>query len=152
MSEIVMTQESGMWKVLAPVDGSASARAIAEYVLKLRAAVGKLEVHLINVQIPIESGHARMFVGKSDLEAYYRDEAEEALRDVRRRLDDAGMPYTCHITVGHVAETIARYSAEQGFDQIVMGTHGDSALSDLLMGSVAKGVIHLSSVPVTLVK
>jgi nucleotide-binding universal stress UspA family protein len=35
---------------------------------------------------------------------------------------------------------------------IVMGTRGQGAVGNLLLGSVATKVIHLSKVPVTLVK
>lgn len=36
--------------------------------------------------------------------------------------------------------------------EIVMGTHGRSALGGLLLGSVAQRVVHLAKVPVLLVK
>ena len=37
-------------------------------------------------------------------------------------------------------------------DAIVMGTRGMTVLGNLVLGSVASKVVHLSSVPVTLVK
>jgi nucleotide-binding universal stress UspA family protein len=37
-------------------------------------------------------------------------------------------------------------------DAIMMGTHGLTTLGRLLMGAVASKVIHLSDIPVTLVK
>jgi hypothetical protein len=41
-----------MWKILVPVDGSdRSARAV-QHVIKLRALVAPLDVHLLNVQVP----------------------------------------------------------------------------------------------------
>ena len=46
-----------------------------------------------------------------------------------------------------VDEIIA--AAEQGsFDLIIMGTHGDQGIEDILLGSTAQGVIHASKVPV----
>lgn len=62
------------------------------------------------------------------------------------------MPYTYHIAVGHVSETIVRYAREKGFDRIFMGNHGRSALLDTLLGFVAQDVVRHASVPVTLVK
>jgi nucleotide-binding universal stress UspA family protein len=111
-----------------------------------------VDIHLLNVQIPIDSGHARMFVSQDDLEAYHREEGLAALAKARQMLDEAGVPYRHHITVGHVADTLVRYAAEHRFDKIVMGTHGYGGLLDALLGSAAREVLKRSSVPVTLVK
>jgi len=141
-----------MLKILVPVDGSAHAdRAVAQ-VLELARSGAAVEIHLLNVQIPIDSGHARMFVSHDDLEAYHREEGLAALVNARRMLDEAGVPYTHHIAVGHGADTIVRYAREKGFDKIVMGTHGGGGLLDAVLGSVAGAVLKHSSVPVTLVK
>lgn len=67
-------------------------------------------------------------------------------------LDGAGIPYSYHIAVGHVAQSIIRYATEHRFDMIVMGTHGRGALLSALLGSVAHEVLEHASVPVTLVK
>lgn len=141
-----------MAKVLVPVDGSAHSRRAAEHLLKLLAEEGPMEIHLLNVQIPIESGHARMFVSHDELQDYYREEGLAALKDAREVLDNAGVPYQHHIAIGHVAVTIAAYAREKGFDRIVIGSRGHGALTDLLLGSVARDVLRLASVPVTLVK
>ncbi len=141
-----------MRKILVPVDGSEHAlRALAE-VIKRHAAGEALEVHLLNVQIPVESGYARMFVSHEDLQEYYRMEGKEALRAARAQLDAVGVPYTNHVAVGHVAQTIVDFARERGCDEIVMGTHGRSALTHLLLGSVASDVSRSSEVPVTLVR
>jgi nucleotide-binding universal stress UspA family protein len=141
-----------MAKILIAVDGSLHSRRAVEEVLRLRAAQGGPEIHLLNVQIPIESGHARMFVGHEDLQDYYREEGLAALKEARAIMDAAGVPYTHHIAVGHVAQTIAAYAKEKSFDQIVLGSHGRGALTHLLLGSVASDVLQIAEVPVTLVK
>jgi nucleotide-binding universal stress UspA family protein len=141
-----------MAKILIAVDGSLHSRRAVEEVLRLRAAQGGPEIHLLNVQIPIESGHARMFVGHEDLQDYYREEGLAALKEARAIMDAAGVPYTHHIAVGHVAQTIAAYAKEKSFDQIVLGSHGRGALTHLLLGSVASDVLRIAEVPVTLVK
>ena len=138
-----------MAKILIAVDGSPHSRRAVEQALRLQ---GSPEVHLLNVQIPIESGHARMFVGHEDLQDYYREEGLAALKEARAIMDAAGVPYTHHIAVGHVAQTIAAYAKEKGFDQIVLGSHGRGALTHLLLGSVASDVLRIAEVPVTLVK
>lgn len=141
-----------MLKILIPVDGSEYGAQAVAHVAKLREKDAQIEVHLLNVQIPIESGHARMFVEHDELQDYYRDEGLAALGSARAALDKAGVPYSFHIAVGHVAETILRYAEEKHFDKIVMGTHGRSRLLQLLLGSIASEVLKHASIPVTLVK
>ncbi|AYH42159.1 universal stress protein [Azoarcus sp. DN11] len=140
-----------MLKVLVPLDGSENANRVLDHLMKLRAASGELDIHLLNVQIPVD-GHARSFVSRDNLEAWYREEGLAALATARAALDAAAVPYSHHIAVGHSADTIVRYATEHRFDQIVMGTHGHGALLQALLGSVAKGVLERSPVPVTLVK
>jgi hypothetical protein len=67
------------------------------------------------------------------------------------KLDAAGVPYVHHISVGDPAEVIAEFAKQKGCDQIVMGTRGLGA-TGLLLGSVTTKLIHLSDVPVLLVK
>lgn len=141
-----------MQKILIPVDGSEHAERAVASLIKQYQATGPLEIHLLNVQIPVESGHARMFVSKNDLETYYRDEGKKALEGAAKLLKQAGIPFTEHLAVGHVAETIVNFAQQHQFDQIVMGTHGRTGLTNLLLGSVASDVLRSSKVPVTLVK
>ncbi len=47
---------------------------------------------------------------------------------------------------------IVKRAQEVACDGIVMGTHGRSAIANLVMGSVARASMHLARVPVTLVK
>jgi nucleotide-binding universal stress UspA family protein len=56
------------------------------------------------------------------------------------------------MVVGMPAIEIARMAEAQGADEIVMGTRGMGGVKGLFMGSVAMKVVHLSNVPVTLVK
>ena len=75
-----------------------------------------------------------------------------ALKKAMQKLDAAKVKYHYHIGVGEEAEVICQYAKEKGCDQIFMGTRGLGSVSDLVLGSVATKVIHLSPVPVLLVK
>jgi hypothetical protein len=65
---------------------------------------------------------------------------------------ESGIPYTASIEIGEIAQTITDYAKQQHYDMIVMGTRGMGTIGSLLMGSEATKVVHLASVPVTLVK
>jgi nucleotide-binding universal stress UspA family protein len=53
--------------------------------------------------------------------------------------------------VGQAAQAIAHKAESEGFDLVVMGTHGHSSLAQVVMGSVATGVLARCKVPVLLV-
>lgn len=137
--------------VLLPVDDSDCAlRAVEHLIVKLRGPEA-LKVHLLNVQLPLR-GDISMFVGDEQIQDYHREEGEKALARARAVLDKAGVSYRHHIKVGEPGEVIAQTAEECGSEQIVMGTHGRGSIAGLLMGSVATKVLHLSKVPVLLVK
>ena len=139
-------------KVLVPVDGSANSDRVIDQMLTELAGGAALELILLNVQIPVGSGHARMFVSADDIEAYHREEGLQTLISAREKLDAAGVKYRWHVAVGHIANTIIRFAQEQDAGRIVMGTHGRTALTHLLLGSVASDVSRNAGIPVTLIK
>ena len=141
-----------MLKVLVPVDGSANSDRVIDHLIRKHGSEEAVELHLLNVQIPVDSGHARMFFSDADIEAYHREEGLLALKTAREKLDAADLTYTWHVAVGHVANTIVEFARELACDRIVMGTHGRSALTHLLLGSVASEVSRSAGVPVMLVK
>jgi nucleotide-binding universal stress UspA family protein len=141
-----------MSKVLVPVDGSKNALHAVEMVIKAISEGRSLEVHLLNVQPQIASGHARMYLRKDLLDEYYAEESTKALEGAKALLDKAGIPYTSSHQVGQVPDVIAKYVKSQGCDLIVMGTRGLGTMKSMVLGSVATKVLHLVDVPVTLVK
>lgn len=53
---------------------------------------------------------------------------------------------------GPPAETIVKTAKKQDCDLIVMGTHGQSSINEILVGSTAKKVIKQSSIPVLVIR
>ena len=53
---------------------------------------------------------------------------------------------------GAPAEIIVQTAIEQNCDLVVMGTHGQSAIADVLIGSTAKWVIRQSPTPVLVIR
>ena len=56
------------------------------------------------------------------------------------------------VTAGPPAETIVHVAHERDADLIVIGTHGRTGLSHVLLGSVAEKVVRLAPCPVLTVK
>lgn len=141
-----------MLKVLVAVDGSPSSDHAVEFLVRLAKERGTMEVHLLNVQESIEAWEVRRFLRDEEIEAMQTTRGDDALRAARTLLDRAGIRYTPHKLVGPVAETISRFAEERHCDEIVIGTRGLGAIEGLFLGSVTTKVIHLSHLPVTLVK
>jgi nucleotide-binding universal stress UspA family protein len=141
-----------MRKILVPIDGSQHSMRALDVVLGRSRNEKETEIHLLNVQYPVDSGHARMFVSEEALHDYHQAEGFSALEESGKKLDEAHVAYLRHVLVGHVSETIVRFAEEQDFDEIVMGTHGRTGLTHLLLGSIASEVVQKSKLPVTLVK
>jgi nucleotide-binding universal stress UspA family protein len=141
-------------KILVAVDGSKpslkAVQLLVEHCDWYRSAP---EVELVTVHLPVPK-LARMgaAVGKDQIERYYKEEGEAMLAAARKKLDAAGVPYQSHILVGPVAEAIVKHANDKRCDLIYIGTHGRSALGKALIGSTATKVLHISDLPVLLVK
>ena len=72
--------------------------------------------------------------------------------DVRKKLDAAGIDYEARVLVGPIAETLVQHAAKSRCDLIFIGTHGRTEAGNLLLGSIATRVLHISKIPVLLVK
>jgi nucleotide-binding universal stress UspA family protein len=139
-------------KALIPVDGSATAERAVRHVIALMKGREAMEVHLINVQEKADAPQIQRFMKPAEIRRMQLEHGAAALQTAKRHLDRAGVKYEEHVLIGDPAETIARFARRGGFHKIILGTHGRTGMSRLLMGSVATKVLHLSTVPVTLVK
>jgi nucleotide-binding universal stress UspA family protein len=139
-------------KILLPADGSKSASHAALHVAGIATMVPNLEVHLLNVQPPGDDWMVRRMLKPDELVAMEKEWGEAAFGPVRDILKAAGVSCIEHIEQGETADTIARVARELGCDQIIMGSHGRTALGGFLLGSVVAKVLHLADQPVTLVK
>jgi len=141
-----------MYRILIAVDGSTGAEHAVQHAVRLSGECPALELHVINVQEPITAWEVRRSLRDEEIQAMQMSHGGDALRSARTRLDAAGLRYVPEVLVGPVAETILEYARKQACDQVVMGTRGLGAIHGLLVGSVAMKVLHLSEMPVTLVK
>ena len=143
-----------MRRVVVPVDGSVCSLRAVQYLVERRAdgsSPADPEIHLVNVQVPL-SGHIGQFIKRDQIAGFQRDEGVKALQGARALLDAGGVQYTVHTEVGWTAEVIVSLAGSLHCDHIVMGTHGRHAVTELLIGSTTLKVLHLTRVPVVLVK
>ena len=139
-----------MLKVLVPVDGSPNSQHAVRHVINEFAKNRGMEIHLLNVQAPF-SRHVAQFASKKSRDSFHHDEAEKALRPIRRMLDGAGVPHTVHIELGRKAEIIAKTAHRLRCDHIVMSTARKNSLTRMLEASVTNRVLELTTVPVEVI-
>lgn len=80
------------------------------------------------------------------------DAAEESLRSVLDRAWVVAHDVVLQVAVGTPFLEIIRYADEHQIDLIVMGTHGRTGMSHLMLGSVAERVLHKSLCPVLTIR
>jgi nucleotide-binding universal stress UspA family protein len=141
-------------KILLAVDGSKYAiDAVKFLTTHLDWVREKPQVDLLYVHpaVPKLSGLGAV-IGKKQLEQYYQDEGTEALAAAKQVLDAAKIAYDAHVLVGPPAETIVAHAKRARCDLLLIGHRGMSAAASMVLGSIASKVLHLSPVPVLLVK
>lgn len=142
-----------MRKLLVPVDGSDNALRALRYAISLARKNEPIEIHVVTVHDePDVYGEIAVYVTREKMAELQRQISEAKLVSAEEVLKEAAVPYRTEILIGSIAEVVARRADELGCDGIVMGTRGMTAISGLVMGSVATKVVHAANVPVTLVK
>ena len=140
-------------KILFAVDGSPQALAALETLVEKFGFFRETpKLTLINVHPPVPYKVAASWVGKEAIDRYYDDESEAALASARKLLALRGIPFEVDKRVGVAPDEIVARAGSGSFDIIAMGTHGHTALANLVMGSVATRVLASSKVPVLLMK
>ena len=138
--------------ILLAVDGSTYTKRMLAYLAthsELFASSNSYTVLTVQPQLP---PRARAAVGKTVVDQYQLEEAEKVLAPVTKFLLRHGIDAKTSWKVGHAGATIASFADNGKFDLLVMGSHGNRTLANLVMGSVATAVVANSKVPVLLVR
>jgi nucleotide-binding universal stress UspA family protein len=113
----------------------------------------KPTVELVTVHAPVPKlPRMGLVVGKNQIQRYYEEEGAAALAASKKKLDAAGIAYKATVMVGQVAESIVQHASKSRCDLIVIGTHGRTEAGNMLLGSTATKVLHISRTPVMLVR
>lgn len=138
-------------RVLFASDGSECSDRAARYLARsLRKHVVKLEVTLFYVDQPMLSRVAAA-LGEERVAEIHRENADAALKGARRRLKRAGIAFDETYRAGHPPYCISREAELGRYDLVLMGSHGRSALRNVLLGSVTARVLAECEVPVLVV-
>ena len=137
-------------RILVPVDGSEQSDTALEYALE---EFGDAELTVFHVIDP--TGYSGPVGIPGTSEEWYesaREESEQLFEQAQSSADAYGVTLHTATETGRPSTAIVEYADEHGFDQIVMGSHGRSGVSRILLGSVAETVVRRATVPVTVVR
>lgn len=139
-------------KILLPVDGSEFTKRMLAYIAAHDDLLGPGHEYLAITAVPeIPHGAAR-FLERGTLDDYYRDHAEDVMHPVRAFAAQNRWNLKTEFRAGPAAEVISQAAKDAKVDLIVMGSHGHSAFGNVVLGSVATGVLARCKLPVLLVR
>ena len=138
-------------KILLAIDGSHVTKRMLGYVAAHDELFGPSHDYtVVNVVAPVP-GYAARFLDQGIIDDYYREEAEKVFAPVRSFPEMQHWKLRMVHAGGHAAEVIVATAEKEHCDLVVMGTHGHSTLGNVVLGSVATGVLARCKKPVLLI-
>jgi nucleotide-binding universal stress UspA family protein len=143
-------------KVLCPVDLSKETGSAAAEAASLAHALGAELVLLHVIGEPALAGLGQPLLAPSEVSPFtlpklaeeYRVEISARLTRLGNKLRTGGLQVSTMLMRGAPHEAICTAADDAQADLIVMGTHGRTGLSHLLLGSVTERVVRTAKVPV----
>ncbi|MFP8953457.1 universal stress protein [Natrialbaceae archaeon A-arb3/5] len=141
-------------KILVPIDESDRSSDALEYALTEYGDETIIALHVINPREFFSAGgiESGITANQEQLQEAAEGRAEEVLDSARDETMARGVEIETETLIGDVANSIVSYADEQAVDHIVIGSHGRSGASRVLLGSVAETVTRRAAVPVTVVR
>jgi nucleotide-binding universal stress UspA family protein len=143
--------------ILVPTDGSEAAESAVEQAVDLAAqydatvhALYVVDVDATNLSLGTEQVD-RIRQGRIDEMPEVKAEADDATGFVADAGAERGVTVEEHVTAGSPARAIRRFVEDNDIDLVVMGSHGRSGLSRVVLGSVAEKVLRRTRLPVLVV-
>ncbi len=148
-----------MKKILIPTDFSEQAANALKVGLHLAKKAGA-ELHLFHVEEYVsDRGFSSLGDTESDsssMDKLYILKLLEAnkkrMLDLLDSIDNGDVPVFHMVDVGQMFKLVREYVKEQGIDLVVMGTHGASGFSEVLIGSNTEKVVRQVGCPVLSVR
>lgn len=145
-------------KIIVAVDGSSYSEKAVRYVAThLDWFQGNPELVLLHVHHPIPGGvavnRARAIAGDAVVDEHYREESKAQMAASEKILTEQNIPFRSEYVINSdIAHEIDHQARKLGADLVVMGSHGHSALGNVVMGSVATKVLAAAHCPVLIIR
>jgi nucleotide-binding universal stress UspA family protein len=142
-------------KILVSLDGSELAECVFPYVEDIaRLRNSRVEAAFVveHYEMPFHGGVVFDENNLKEIERSAKKGAEQYMKTVKKRLSSRGIDVNAVVLEGKIADSLIDYADNNGFDLIVMATHGRSGLARWVIGSVADKILHSSTLPVLLIR
>lgn len=136
-------------RVLVAMDGSEMSENALTYALEAFPDAEITVLHVVGEPSAMW-GVATGLALADDVGDAAQEQAEEVFDDARAIADEYDREIETNVQVGHPTRAIL--NRVDGFDTVVIGSHGGSIADRLLVGNVAETVFRRSPVPVTVVR
>ncbi len=137
----------GWQKIMLATDGSENSQPAGNRSLELAQAYGA-DLELLSIlEVP-----AKLSSNTDDVLKELRQSKKDLLAEIGAQAEALGIKTSCSLSQGYPARTIVAKAKDLGASLIVMGSHGRTGLSRLLMGSVTERVVGMAPCPVLVVK
>ncbi|MCJ7617334.1 MAG: universal stress protein [Desulfobacterales bacterium] len=139
-------------KILFPVDLSESSPKLVPYVLTMAEKFGA-EIHMVFIARILDH-FTGVYVPHTSIDVFEKEVVEGAKKRIQEFKEEHFQAYPdtkAVVLTGDISDKILAYIKSEGFDLVVMGTHGRMGLEKIVFGSVAERVAKMSPVPVLLV-
>lgn len=135
-------------RILVPLEHSHYDDVIIEHVRKLARGAGS-SIVLIHVA---DGWAARNIKALNLRESEEMQDDRKYIEEIAASLSSDGFSVDSVLAAGDPGEEIAAAAEREHCDLIAMSTHGHRGISDVLRGSVANVVRHISMIPVLMVR
>jgi nucleotide-binding universal stress UspA family protein len=135
--------------ILFATDGSDYAALAERHALALAVVTGaRIEgIYVVDSRVASQFGVLTHEVLEA-LKTY----GQQALDGLAQRARQVGIRVGTHLLEGRAGPTIIGEAERLGADLLVVGSHGQGALADMILGSVSLYVVHHSHIPVCVVR
>ncbi|NMB85016.1 MAG: universal stress protein [Methanothrix sp.] len=140
-------------RILIATDGSDKSKKAAEEGIELAKALGAqvLALNVVN-EVVIASAVRQLGSDRKEVETKLKTAGSKAVDSIKAMGDKVGVPVDTIVRIGAPANMVIDTAAAEKADLIVMGSHGESGASKLLIGSVVQKVLYWSTIPVLVVR
>jgi nucleotide-binding universal stress UspA family protein len=136
-------------RILVPLEHTEYDEVILAHVKKLARQCGGSSIVLIHVA----DGWAARNIKELDLRESEEMKSDRIyIEEMADELESEGFKVEALLAGGDPAREIAAAGEREGCDLIAMATHGHRGLADVLRGSVANELRHISMLPVLMVR
>jgi len=140
-------------QVLVPVDDSDRAKAALEFAIENYPDAAITALHVVDPgSFPAGGFESGVMTDADQLYENKQKHAEKLLESLSEHASDLGVDLETAVESGKPAKTTVAYADDNDVDLVVIGSHGRTGASRVLLGSVAETVVRRSPVPVTVVR